>query len=108
MFASARSEESSGVVGDSPDSLAFFTQLTNVIACTPILRATSAIGRWSLMTKPTACALYSSVNRRRVEPIAVSPENPGGTYPVSTKPGTVHWLLLHVVLSLEPDRRAQR
>jgi hypothetical protein len=35
------------------------------------------------------CALYSSVNRRRVEPIAVSPEDPGGTYLVSTEPGTV-------------------
>jgi hypothetical protein len=51
---SARSEESSVVVDESPDSLVFFTQFPNVIACTPILRATSAIGRWSLMTKPTA------------------------------------------------------
>ena len=27
-----------------------------------------------------------------IEPIAVSPEDPGGTYPVSTEPGTVHCL----------------
>jgi hypothetical protein len=87
----------SGCVDESPDSLAFFTQFPNVIACTPILRATSAIGRWSLMTKATACALYSSVNRRRVEPIAVSPEDPGGTYPVSTEPGTVQAAETHLL-----------
>jgi hypothetical protein len=55
-----------------------------------MLRATSVIVRWSLMTKATAWALYSGVNRRRVDPMIVSPDKPGGSYLVSTKPGTVH------------------
>jgi hypothetical protein len=42
---SARSESPHGLPTESPDSFAYFTQLPNVIACTPILRATTAIDR---------------------------------------------------------------
>jgi hypothetical protein len=38
-----------------------------------MFRATSATGRTSSMTKATACALYSSVKLRRVEPIPYLP-----------------------------------
>src|SRR5664279_2518631 len=40
---SARSSSSSGRVDSSPSSRAFFTHFPNVISCTPILRAISAI-----------------------------------------------------------------
>src|SRR5450759_2852340 len=66
---SARSSLLSGVSPVCPSSFAFFTHLPNVIACTSIPRATSTIDRPSLMTNSTACALYSSVKARRVDPM---------------------------------------
>src|SRR5450756_957208 len=68
------SNSASGAVAASFASRVFFTHLPNVISCTSILRATSAIDRWSSMTKVTAFALYSSVKLRRVEPILSSPD----------------------------------
>src|SRR5664279_6385420 len=70
---SARSSSSSGRVDSSPSSRAFFTHFPNVISCTPILRAISAIESPESSTNLTACCLYSSVNRRRVDPITVPP-----------------------------------
>src|ERR1035437_774000 len=68
------SSGASGGVAASFASRVFFTHLPNVISCTSILRATSAIDRWSSMIKVTAFALYSSVKLRRVEPILSSPD----------------------------------
>jgi Cu+-exporting ATPase len=51
---SARSDASSGFSDESPDSRTFFPHFPSVISCTPMLRATSATGRWSSMTKATA------------------------------------------------------
>src|SRR5699024_4233111 len=59
---------------DSLASRSFFTHFPNVISCTPILRATSAVVLPSSRTNATALALYSSVNRRRVEPIPLPPK----------------------------------
>src|SRR5690606_8748185 len=58
---SARSGSDRSESGTRPASRAFFTHLPNVISCTPILFATSAIVRPESRTRLTAWSLYSWV-----------------------------------------------
>src|SRR4029453_1796220 len=78
---SSRSRARSGRVngGSSPacSTRYLLTQLPSVPSCTPISRATSAIGREVSTTSRTASDLNSGVNFRRFSRIDVPPFRPG-------------------------------